>query len=99
MLIRYPYSAFELFISTEIVPVEYFFSTIIGLVEINSANSNLKEKFLEFYIASGSSNERFHTILVESYIQKLFKIKKKMNLYGLLIVMVSGQKDMATLHF
>jgi hypothetical protein len=76
MLVRYPNAAFELFLSTEIVPVEYFFSTIIGSVEKNNSNLNLKEKFLEFYIASGNASERYHSILAETYIEKLFKLKK-----------------------
>jgi hypothetical protein len=63
------------------VPEEYFFSTIIGAVEKQTPNLNLKEKFLEFYITNGCKMERYHTILVETYIDKLFKMKKQDSLY------------------
>lgn len=75
MLSKFPVSAFDLFKQTEIVPVEYFYSTIIGAVDKVQSNLNLKEKFLEYYINSGSANERYHTILLENYIERLFKIK------------------------
>ena len=76
VLIKYPKVAFDLFLSSDIVPAEYFFSTIIGAVEKNTSNINLKEKFLEYYIENNCTNERYHTILAELYIDKLFKIKK-----------------------
>jgi hypothetical protein len=83
MLIRYPNAAFELFLATEIVPVEYFFSTIIGSVEKSNPNLNLKEKFLEFYIASGNASERYHSILAETYIERLFRLKKQDSSYDI----------------
>lgn len=76
ILIKYPTQAFDLFIGTEIVPADYFFSTIIGAVEKTVPNLNLKEKFLEYYIENGCTNERYHTILAENYTEKLFKMKK-----------------------
>lgn len=76
ILVKNCTNAFELFLYTEIVPVEYFFSTIIGTVEKNFPNINLKEKFLEFYIANNCVNERYHTILAEIYIERLFKMRK-----------------------
>lgn len=76
VLIKFEKSAFNLFMTTEIVQIEYFFSTIIGVLEKNNPNSNLKEKFLEYYIENGAVIERYHTILVEIYLEKLFKLKK-----------------------
>jgi hypothetical protein len=76
ILIKYPTQAFDLFLTTDIIPADYFFSTIIGAVEKIAPNNNLKEKFLEYYIENGCTNERYHTILAENYIEKLFKIKK-----------------------
>ena len=76
ILVKYEKVAFNLFMSTDIVQIEYFFSTIIGVVEKNNPSSNLKEKFLEHYIENGAIIERYHTILVEIYLDKLFKLKK-----------------------
>jgi hypothetical protein len=83
ILIKYEKSAFNLFLKTDIVQIEYFYSTIIGIVEKNHPSLNLKEKFLEFYIDSGANVERYHTILVEYYIDKLFKYKKADTPYDL----------------
>jgi len=76
ILVKYEKSAFNLFMNTDIVQIEYFYSTIIGIVEKNYPNSNLKEKFLEYYIEHGAIIERYHTILVEIFIERLFKLKK-----------------------
>jgi hypothetical protein len=76
VLVKYPKQAFDLFLNSEIVPAEYFFSTIIGAVEKSTSNLTLKEKFLEYYIENNCTNERYHTILAEIYVEKLFKIQK-----------------------
>ena len=76
ILIKFHKQAFELFINTEIILVEHFFSTIIVSVDKDYSNLNLKEKFLEFYIEKGCTNERYHTILCDIYIEKLFKQKR-----------------------
>lgn len=76
VIVKYPKEAFDLFMSTEIVNVDYFFSTIISAVDKTNPHLNLKEKFLEFYIENGCNTERHHTILSELYVDKIFKIKK-----------------------
>jgi len=76
ILEKYPDSAFDLFLNSDIVPVEFFFTTIIGNLEKVKSNLNLKEKFLEFYINNNCVTERYHTMLLEIYIEKIFKIRK-----------------------
>jgi len=76
ILEKYPDSAFDLFLNSDIVPVEFFFTTIIGNIEKQKNNLNLKEKFLEFYISNNCVTERYHTMLLEIYIEKIFKIRK-----------------------
>jgi len=76
VLVKYEKAAFNLFVTTDIVQIEYFYTTILNIVEKNHPNSNLKEKFLEYFIENGAKIERYHTILVEIYLDKLFKLKK-----------------------
>jgi len=75
MILKYPEDAFKLFISTEILKVDYFFS-LINTLDKDNQGLNIKEKFLEFYIKNGFIEERYFTILCEIYIEKLFKLKK-----------------------
>eukprot|EP00340_Litonotus_pictus_P002362 CAMPEP_0170516912 /NCGR_PEP_ID=MMETSP0209-20121228/3036_1 /TAXON_ID=665100 ORGANISM="Litonotus pictus, Strain P1" /NCGR_SAMPLE_ID=MMETSP0209 /ASSEMBLY_ACC=CAM_ASM_000301 /LENGTH=700 /DNA_ID=CAMNT_0010802007 /DNA_START=376 /DNA_END=2475 /DNA_ORIENTATION=- len=75
-LSKFTEQTFQLYLNTEIIPIEYFYTSIIGVIDKNNPDLNLKEKFLEFYIGSGCSNERYHTMVCDLYIDKLFRLKK-----------------------
>lgn len=81
MIIKYPDDAFKLFLSSEIIQVEYFYTSIVGNIDKSNPNLSIKEKFLEFYIKNGCMNERYYTMLCELYIEKLFKMKKSSSDY------------------
>ena len=81
MIIKYTDSAFDLYLSlNNIIPIEGFLSIINNL---EKSVSNVKEKFLEYLFLNGGNSERFHTMLAEIYIEKLFKIVKKDSEYDL----------------
>lgn len=71
MISKYTTQAFEIFINTELIPTEYFYTSIIGMIDKTNPSLNLKERFLEFYLDSGCTNERYHTMICELYIDKL----------------------------
>lgn len=77
MLVKFPDDAFKLFLTSfnEIIQIDYFYTTILGNVDKSYSNLNLKEKFLESYIKTGNINERYHTMLANLYIDKLFSLK------------------------
>lgn len=75
MILKYPEDAFKLFIQTEILKIDFFYS-LINTIDKENQGLNIKEKFLEFYIKNGCIEERYFIILCEIYIEKLFKLKK-----------------------
>lgn len=81
MISKYTTQAFEIFINTELIPTEYFYTSIIGMIDKTNPSLNLKERFLEFYLDSGCTNERYHTMICELYIDKLFKLRKNESEY------------------
>ena len=75
LIVKYTDTAFELYLSfNNIIPIDGFL-TIITNIEKNVAN--IKEKFLEYFITTGGNSERFHTMLAEMYVEKLFKSLNK----------------------
>ena len=77
MLEKYTESGFKIFVKLEIIQIEFFYTSIIGQVDKANPSLNLKERFLEFYIDSGCNNERYHTMICDLYLEKLFKFKKQ----------------------
>ena len=76
ILVKFTDNAFQLFHKTNLISTEYFYTSIIGVIDKTNSDMNLKEKFLEFYLSSGSTTERYHTMICDLYIEKLFKLKK-----------------------
>lgn len=76
MILKFSDTAFQLFVKIDLIQTEYFYTSIIGSIDKSHPDINIKEKFLEFYIASGSTTEKYHTMLCDLYIEKVSKLLK-----------------------
>lgn len=76
LLIKFPEDAFEVVINTEIISIDYFLSKIVPDTEYGVSDKDIKEKFLIYY-NNKSPNEKYQTLLIELFIDKLFKKKMK----------------------
>ena len=69
---KYPTTAFEVAISSQIVSLDFFLDSIIGKINNeNKTNDDLRKLFLEYY-NKNCPDPHFQTLLLLYYINKLF---------------------------
>ena len=72
LLKKYPTTAFEVAISSQIVSVDFFLESIISKIDSeNKSNEDLRKLFLEYY-NKNCPDPHFQTLLLQYYISKLF---------------------------
>ena len=72
LLKKYPTTAFEVAISSQIVSLDFFLNSIIGKINNeNKSNDDLRKLFLEYY-NKNCPDPHFQTLLLQYYIDKLF---------------------------
>lgn len=80
ILDKFPIYAFDLTMhfvkrGQEIFTIDYFYFTIVTSADKAAEMSDLKEKFLEYFIQTELSNSRYTSLLCDVYIEKLFKMR------------------------
>ena len=72
LIIKYPSTAFEVAISSQIIGLDYFLDNIISnIMKENKSSNDLKKDFLEYYNKI-SPDAHFQTLLLQYYISLLF---------------------------